>query len=77
VSIEVAARESILDAMARHGIDAPSSCREGTCGTCETHVLSGVPDHRDSVLTPSERAAGDYMMICVSRAGGREIELDA
>jgi ferredoxin-NADP reductase len=77
MSLQVSAGESILDAMARHGIDAPSSCREGTCGTCETRVLSGIPDHRDSVLTPSEQAAGDYMMICVSRARGREIELDA
>ncbi|MEB3370510.1 PDR/VanB family oxidoreductase [Saccharopolyspora mangrovi] len=77
VRVEVEPAESILDAMVRHRIDAPSSCREGTCGTCETRVLSGTPDHRDSVLTPAEQAAGDYMMICVSRALGPEIELDA
>jgi ferredoxin-NADP reductase len=77
VDLQVGAAESILHAMARAGIDAPSSCREGTCGTCETRVLAGTPDHRDSVLTASEQAAGDYMMICVSRALGPEIELDA
>jgi ferredoxin len=45
-----------------------SSCREGTCGTCETTVLDGVPEHRDSLLTEEEQAAGDTMLICVSRS---------
>jgi ferredoxin len=58
----------ILSAVEEAGIQVLSSCREGTCGTCETTVLAGVPDHRDSLLTEEERAAGDTMMICVSRA---------
>ena len=45
-----------------------SSCTEGTCGTCETGVLGGEVDHRDSLLTPEERAANDVMFVCVSRA---------
>jgi ferredoxin len=53
-----------------------SSCRDGTCGTCETAVLGGVPDHRDSVLTDSEQAANDTMMICVSRARSPRLVLD-
>jgi ferredoxin len=53
-----------------------SSCQEGTCGTCETTVLSGVPDHRDSVLTSEEQAAGDTMMICVSRSCSARLVLD-
>lgn len=76
-SIVVGANETILDAMAREGLNPPSSCREGTCGTCETKVLRGKVDHRDAVLSASEREAGDYMMICVSRALGDEIEIDA
>lgn len=76
-TIRVGADESILRAMAREGLQPPSSCREGTCGTCETRVLSGAVDHRDSVLSQSEREAGDYMMICVSRAKSDELELDA
>lgn len=76
-SIVVGANETILDAMAREGLTPPSSCREGTCGTCETRVLRGKVDHRDAVLSASEREAGDYMMICVSRALGDEIEIDA
>ncbi|WP_307846949.1 PDR/VanB family oxidoreductase [Micromonospora sp. D93] len=59
---------SILQAVEEAGVQVLSSCREGTCGTCETPVLAGVPEHRDSLLTEQERAAGDTMMICVSRA---------
>jgi ferredoxin len=53
-----------------------SSCREGTCGTCETVVLEGTPDHRDSLLTEDERAEGGIMMICVSRALGDRLVLE-
>ncbi|MFI7432244.1 PDR/VanB family oxidoreductase [Micromonospora haikouensis] len=58
----------ILRAVEEAGVQVLSSCREGTCGTCETPVLAGVPEHRDSLLTERERAAGDTMLICVSRA---------
>ncbi|MFR9805291.1 PDR/VanB family oxidoreductase [Pseudonocardia sp. RS010] len=68
ITVEVAAGQSILDAAQGAGIEVDSSCTEGTCGTCETVVLSGEIDHRDSVLSASERAAGDVMMVCVSRA---------
>jgi ferredoxin len=49
--IQVGADESILDALHRTGIPALSSCQEGICGTCETTVLAGVPDHRDQLLS--------------------------
>jgi ferredoxin-NADP reductase len=67
---------SILEALERTGRAPLSSCREGTCGTCETGVLEGVPEHRDSLLTPSERAANDIMFICVSRARSETLVLD-
>ncbi|NUT51215.1 MAG: oxidoreductase [Saccharothrix sp.] len=67
---------SILHAVEEAGVPVLSSCREGTCGTCETGVLEGTPDHRDSVLTDEERAAGDVMMICVSRSRGPRLVLD-
>lgn len=75
-TVVVGSDESILDALRRAGVFVRSSCREGVCGTCETAVLSGEIDHRDSILTPDEREAGDYMMICVSRAQGDMLELD-
>ncbi|SCG35854.1 PDR/VanB family oxidoreductase [Micromonospora rifamycinica] len=59
---------SILRAVEEAGVPVLSSCRQGTCGTCETPVLAGVPEHRDSLLGAAERAAGDVMLICVSRA---------
>jgi ferredoxin len=46
----------------------PTSCEEGICGTCETAILDGVADHRDSLLSDDERAAGETMLICVSRS---------
>lgn len=76
VTVDVAAGVPILNALEAAGLDVPNSCREGTCGTCETAVLRGTPDHRDSVLSPDEQEAGDTMMVCVSRAVGDELVLD-
>nr|WP_308122000.1 PDR/VanB family oxidoreductase [Streptomyces sp. TRM70350] len=67
---------SVLDAVEQAGVQVLSSCREGTCGTCETAVLAGTVDHRDSLLTPDEQAAHDTMMICISRAAGPRLVLD-
>ncbi|WP_020495645.1 PDR/VanB family oxidoreductase [Sciscionella marina] len=67
-TITVPASMSVLEAMEANGIEHISSCREGICGTCETKVIEGIPEHRDSLLTEQERAANDTMMICVGRA---------
>jgi len=66
-TVTVAPGVSIIDALDDAGVSVEFSCREGTCGTCETNVLSGIPDHRDSVLTDEEKADNDCMMICVGR----------
>ncbi|MCQ4120372.1 PDR/VanB family oxidoreductase [Rhodococcus tibetensis] len=67
-TITVTPEQSVLQAVTAAGVNVISSCEEGTCGTCETPVLGGTVDHRDSLLTPEEQAANDTMMICVSRA---------
>ncbi|WP_182906850.1 PDR/VanB family oxidoreductase [Microbispora sp. H13382] len=67
---------SILEVVEEAGVAVLSSCREGTCGTCETAVLDGVPDHRDHLLTEEERAAGDVMFVCVSRARSPRLVLE-
>ena len=67
---------SILDAVLASGVAVLNSCREGVCGSCETRVLAGTPEHRDSVLSPDERAANNTMMICVSRCRDGELTLD-
>ena len=75
-TLTVPPERSILDVVEAAGVGVLSSCAEGTCGTCETGVLAGLPDHRDSVLTAGERAANDCMLICVSRSCGDRLVLD-
>lgn len=75
-TLKVSEDMSILEAVEGAGISVMTSCEEGICGTCETSVLSGQIDHRDSVLNDEERAAGDTMMICVSRAKSDRLVLD-
>ena len=67
---------SILQAVEDANVPIMSSCRAGHCGTCETTVLDGTPDHRDDVLTDQERTHNDTMMICVSRSLSTELTLD-
>ena len=74
--LRVEAGVSVLDTIRSAGVDAPSSCEMGICGTCETKVLSGTVDHRDELLTEAERAGGSTMMICVSRSCGPRLLLD-
>lgn len=76
ISIDIAAEDSILDTLLFEGIDVPSSCQQGICGTCETRVLAGTPEHRDSLLSPQERESNQTMMICCSRAITDELTLD-
>ena len=68
--------QSILGALRDAGIDAAYSCEEGICGACMTTVISGIPDHRDSVLTPSERTSGKKIMICCSGSKTDRLVLD-
>lgn len=75
-TIQIDAGKSILDMLLARDIDAPYSCMEGVCGACETRVLSGIPDHRDCVLSEAERASNDRMMICCSGSRTETIRLD-
>jgi cytochrome P450/ferredoxin-NADP reductase len=75
--VQVAEDDTVLDAVNRAGAAILSTCREGTCGTCEVGVLSGVPEHRDCVLSLEERLADRTIMTCVSRCRGHRLVLDA
>ena len=77
VTVTVAPGESVLAALERSGVMIPNSCREGICGTCETRIVEGVADHRDSLLSDAERESMATMMVCVSRAAGSRLVLDA
>lgn len=76
LTLTVPADRTVLEVVEEAGALVLSSCREGTCGTCETPVLEGEVDHRDSVLTPAEQAANTAMMICVSRAACPRLVLE-
>ncbi|AXG79462.1 PDR/VanB family oxidoreductase [Streptomyces paludis] len=75
-TLQVPPGTSVLAAAQQAGVAVPFSCAEGICGTCETEVLEGEPDHRDSVLSAAERESGETMMICVSRSRGPQLVLD-
>jgi phthalate 4,5-dioxygenase reductase subunit len=73
-TVEVPAGVTILEALRAKGLDVPSSCESGTCGTCRTRLISGEADHRDLVLSEGEHAGN--IMVCVSRARSGEIVID-
>lgn len=68
--------QTILEALRELGIETSYSCEEGICGACETRVLEGVPDHRDSILNEQERQANRTMFICCSGAKSDRLVLD-
>lgn len=75
-TLRVPEDRSILDVINEAGAGVMSTCNKGLCGTCEVRVLSGLPDHRDAVLTPAERAESSTIMTCVSRCRGSKLVLD-
>jgi vanillate O-demethylase ferredoxin subunit len=72
----VPADQSILDCLIEHGCDPMFDCKRGECGVCTTAVLEGEIDHRDYVLSAREKAEGNVMQICISRAKGPRLVLD-
>ncbi|MEW2623440.1 PDR/VanB family oxidoreductase [Streptomyces sp. NPDC048106] len=76
MTVVVGPDESIVDVLEDAGVLVDASCRDGVCGTCETPVLDGVPDHRDVVLTDAERDSNATVLICVSRCRSPRLVLD-
>lgn len=75
-TLQVPPDRSVFDVVREAGVSVLGSCLEGICGTCETEVIDGEIDHRDSVLDDEERASGETMMICVSRCRSARLTLD-
>jgi tetrachlorobenzoquinone reductase len=75
-TIAVDAGKTILNALLDGGIAANYACTEGVCGTCETRVIEGVPDHRDLFLSKAEQASNETMMICCSGSKSPTLVLD-
>lgn len=76
LTLQVGPDDSILSSLEAAGLECPSSCEQGVCGTCRVKVLEGHPDHRDFVLSDAEREAGDTIYICVSRSLSPRLVLD-
>jgi vanillate O-demethylase ferredoxin subunit len=75
-TVSVPPGESILDILLDNGVNVAFSCSDGICGTCETRVIDGIPDHRDSFLTDEERAENSKIMICCSGSKSPVLTLD-
>ena len=76
LTLQVPPDQSVLTVIREAGVSVLASCLEGVCGTCETEVIDGDVDHRDSVLNEEEQASNEYMMVCVSRCRSPRLTLD-
>ncbi len=76
-TVQVAADTTILDAMLAAGLDPMFDCKRGDCGVCATTIVEGEAEHRDNCLSAAEKAAGKTIHICISRARGTRLVLDA
>lgn len=74
--LHVPADRTLLDVLRSNDVTILSTCSKGTCGTCEVGLLSGIPEHRDVVLSADEKLQAATMMSCVSRCIGTELTLD-
>ncbi len=74
--IEIPPGQTILDTLRARGLKVQSSCEQGICGSCETRVLAGQPDHRDLLLSDAEKATNEVMMICCSGSRSPILVLD-
>lgn len=74
--IMVEAGETILQALAKEGIDIEMSCEQGVCGTCMCDVIEGEPDHRDVYFTDEEKASNEQILVCCSRSKTPRLVLD-
>ncbi|HUW37678.1 MAG TPA: PDR/VanB family oxidoreductase [Rhodocyclaceae bacterium] len=75
-SYDIPEGKTIVAALAAQGVDIPTACEQGICGTCLTGVLEGTPDHRDAFLSDEEKRVGKQILPCVSRAKSPLLVLD-
>lgn len=66
--------ETILEAAEREGIELPSSCRSGICGTCKQKLLKGEVNYTQDpqALDDSDREGG-YILACSAQPVGRVV----
>lgn len=74
--IQVHSDQTILQALAEHGIEIDMSCEQGVCGTCMCDVIEGEPDHRDVYFTDEEKQMNEQILVCCSRSKSAKLVLD-
>lgn len=74
--VPVTAGQTVVQALAAHGVEVPVSCEQGVCGTCVMRVLRGEPEHRDMYFTTEEHAANDRFTPCCSRSRSARLVID-
>jgi vanillate monooxygenase ferredoxin subunit len=72
----IPADKSVVAALAECGVQIPTSCEQGVCGTCITRLIEGDPEHRDKFFTKEEQARNDQFTPCCSRAKSATLVLD-
>lgn len=76
ITVKVLENQTIVEALALAGLKVNVSCKQGICGSCLTDVIEGEPDHRDHYLTDEEKADGDQILLCCSRAKCGRLVID-
>ena len=76
LTLQVPSGRTILDVLRENGVDMPSSCEQGACGTCLATVIEGAPDHQDVYLNDTEKRSGTKILTCVSRSKSPRLVLD-
>lgn len=65
--VDISPGETVLEALLRAGVDAPSSCRAGQCQTCLHRAVEGTPPPESQAgLTDAQKAIGLFLP-CVCR----------
>ena len=68
--------KKVLEVLYEAGVDVDYSCELGICGECVTRIISGIPEHHDSVLSEEEQAANEKVMICCCGSKSERLVLD-
>ncbi len=76
IELIIPKEKSLLDVLHEQEIDAPYSCKIGSCGSCQLEVIAGEVSHHDAFLSCEEKKQNKFILPCVSRAKGNQLILN-